>query len=141
MPVKPGPFLRNSPSAAPETAYEPFDYRKRQRVAELIEQEEKLLEEVANLKRGVPSKAAADYADFLRAGLEQDAEMARKRVDSVQPAGLQGVGVLERQEGVESGWKGAVEGLGRLKKDMPAVVARMERARVAGEYVISDGRS
>ncbi|KAI9901289.1 hypothetical protein N3K66_003106 [Trichothecium roseum] len=143
MPVKAAPFLRDpsTSAAAPEVAYEPFDYRKRKRVADLVEQEERLLEEVANLKRGVPAKAAADYDQSVRAGLERDGELARKRIEGVRAPGLEGVGVLERQEGVEGGWKGAVEGLGRLKKDMPAIVARMERARVAGEYVVSDGQS
>lgn len=47
---------------------------------------------------------------------------------------------LQRQEGVEGGFKSAVQGLNRLKRDMPAVVAKMERARVAGEYVVSKGR-
>jgi len=28
--------------------------------------------------------------------------------------------------------------LGRLKGDMPATVAKMERARVAGEYVVTE---
>jgi len=51
-----------------------------------------------------------------------------------------GVDVLERQEGVEGEWRKAVEGLARLKRDMPAVVAKMERARVAGEYVVTEGR-
>ncbi|KAG5925709.1 hypothetical protein E4U53_003248 [Claviceps sorghi] len=41
-------------TCAPQ-AYEPFDTRKRQRVAELITQEEKLLEEVAALKRSAHS--------------------------------------------------------------------------------------
>lgn len=144
MPVKAAPFLRDpsTSAAAPEVAYEPFDYRKRKRVADLVEQEERLLEEVANLKRGVPAKAAADYDRSVRDGLERDAELARRRLEGVRAApGLDGVGALERQEGVEGGWKGAVEGLGRLKKDMPAIVARMERARVAGEYVVSDGKS
>lgn len=50
------------------------------------------------------------------------------------------VKVLDRQEGVEAGFRKAVEGLGRLKRDMPAVVAKMERARVAGEYVVTQGR-
>lgn len=47
---------------------------------------------------------------------------------------------LQRQEGVEGSFKTAVQGLNRLKRDMPAVVAKMERARVAGEYVVSKGR-
>lgn len=44
---------------------------------------------------------------------------------------------LERQDGVEEEYKEAVETLGRLKRDMPATVAKMERARVAGGYVVT----
>jgi kinetochor protein Mis14/NSL1 len=36
-------------------------------------------------------------------------------------------------------WWEAVEGLERLKRDMPAAVARLERARVAGGYVVDGG--
>ncbi|RYP81767.1 hypothetical protein DL770_005824 [Monosporascus sp. CRB-9-2] len=46
-------------------------------------------------------------------------------------------GLLERQDDVERSYDGAVRGLGRLKREMPAVVARMERARAAGEYVVT----
>lgn len=53
---------------------------------------------------------------------------------------LQGVGPLERQENVEREFKGAVEALGKVKTDMSAMLAKMERARVAGEYVVAEGR-
>lgn len=46
------------------------------------------------------------------------------------------MGELERQAGVEERFKEAVETLGRLKREMPAAVAKMERARVAGGYVM-----
>lgn len=46
-------------------------------------------------------------------------------------------GPLERQEVVEGAFAGAVEGLERLQREMPAAVARMERARQAGEYVLT----
>lgn len=45
---------------------------------------------------------------------------------------------LERQEALEAGFGNAVRGLGRLKREMPAVVARMEKARKAGEYVVTE---
>ncbi|KAI8633522.1 hypothetical protein F5Y19DRAFT_470757 [Xylariaceae sp. FL1651] len=45
---------------------------------------------------------------------------------------------LERQDDVENSFEDAVRGLGRLKKEMPAVVARMERARKAGEYAVTE---
>ncbi|KAL0467933.1 hypothetical protein QR685DRAFT_447542 [Neurospora intermedia] len=43
---------------------------------------------------------------------------------------------MERQEEIEDGFGKAVEALRRLKSQMPATVARMERARVAGGYVV-----
>jgi kinetochor protein Mis14/NSL1 len=49
------------------------------------------------------------------------------------------LGAGEWLGGVEGrGWE-AVEGLERLKRDMPAAVARLERARVAGGYVVDGG--
>ena len=48
---------------------------------------------------------------------------------------LEGMGELERQAAVEGRFKEAVEVLGRLKREMPAAVAKMERARVAAGYV------
>lgn len=51
---------------------------------------------------------------------------------------LDGMGPLERQAGVERGYGGLVETLSRLKRDMPATVAKMERARVAGQYVVTE---
>lgn len=122
--------------------YEPFDTRKRQRVADLITQEEKLLEDVAALKRSVPGAAAAAQAEVLKSGLKRDDELLEARRTLVTQ-GVEvelGVGELERQGGVEDGFRRAVDGLGRLKRDMPAVVAKMERARVAGEYVVTQGR-
>ncbi|KAK3486641.1 uncharacterized protein B0T23DRAFT_230198 [Neurospora hispaniola] len=44
---------------------------------------------------------------------------------------------MDRQEEIEDGFGKAVEALRRLKSQMPATVARMERARVAGGYVVA----
>lgn len=148
LPVTADAFLGGAPTA-PDTTYEPFDARKRQRVADLITQEEKLLEEVASLKRAVPSRAAAAHAEKLRDGLKADEDALAERRSRVEaeaaaaPEGgpwLQGVGPLERQEDVEKGYRGAVEVLARLKTDMAAMLAKMERARVAGEYVVTETR-
>lgn len=51
---------------------------------------------------------------------------------------LEGLGRVDRVEDVERGYVGVVETLGRLKREMPATVAKMERARVAGEYVVTE---
>jgi kinetochor protein Mis14/NSL1 len=148
LPVTADAFLGGAPTA-PDTTYEPFDARKRQRVADLITQEEKLLEEVASLKRAVPSRAAAAHAEKLRDGLKADEDVLTELRGEVEaeaaapPEGrpwLQGAGPLERQEDVERGYRGAVQVLARLKTDMAAMLAKMERARVAGEYVVAEGR-
>ncbi|KAF5642676.1 hypothetical protein F52700_3103 [Fusarium sp. NRRL 52700] len=142
LPVSPGSFLSES-NVEPDTVYEPFDTRKRRRVADLITQEEKLLEDVAALKRSVPATTAEAQAEQLRDSLKRDDDMleARKQQIIAEAAELDlNVQPLERQDGVEKGFRKAVEGLGRLKRDMPAVVAKMERARVAGEYVVTQGR-
>ncbi|KAI1015999.1 hypothetical protein LB504_009025 [Fusarium proliferatum] len=142
LPVSPDSFLSES-NVEPDTIYEPFDTRKRRRVADLITQEEKLLEDVAALKRSVPATTAEAQAEQLRDGLKRDDDMleARKQQIIAEAAEVDlNVQPLERQDGVEKGFRRAVEGLGRLKRDMPAVVAKMERARVAGEYVVTQGR-
>ncbi len=122
-------------------AYEPFDADKRQRVADLVSQEEQLLEQVAAMKRAVPADVAASVAAQLDAAaardeaqLQRGLEAARRRAEEEAP-GRRLLSPLERQEGVEERFRGAVGALGRLKRDMPSVVAKMERARVAGEYV------
>lgn len=45
---------------------------------------------------------------------------------------------LERQTEVQRTYAGVVDTLGRLKREMPATVAKMERARIAGEYVVTE---
>ncbi|KAK1248365.1 hypothetical protein MKX08_006585 [Trichoderma sp. CBMAI-0020] len=159
LPVAPEAFVGTA-APAPNTVYEPFDTRKRRQVADLITQEEKLLEDVAALKRSVPAKVAADHAERIRAAMRQDEDDLRERVArdasaAAAEADADEAGTttttearkgpplaarLQRQEGVEGSFKTAVQGLNRLKRDMPAVVAKMERARVAGEYVVSKGR-
>ncbi|KAM0500091.1 hypothetical protein ACHAP8_005231 [Fusarium lateritium] len=142
LPVIANTFLSETP-AEPEEVYEPFDTRKRRRVADLITQEEKLLEDVAALKRSVPATAAANQAEQLRDSLKRDDDMLEARKKQVATEATEiGLDVqpLERQNGVEAGFRDAVEGLGRLKREMPAVVAKMERARVAGEYVVTQRR-
>ncbi|XWW96509.1 hypothetical protein V2A60_004484 [Cordyceps javanica] len=167
LPVKPADFIKPArkagaggrkssipPVLLPEdgsVAYEPFDADKRQRVADLVSEEERLLEQVAAMKRAVPADVAARMAAQLDAAaardeaqLQRGLDAARERRQSLhdnddEDAGKNGSALLlaplQRQEGVEEGFRGAVAALGRLKRDMPSVVAKMERARVAGEYV------
>ncbi|KAI9147698.1 Kinetochore protein mis14 [Paramyrothecium foliicola] len=146
LPVSADQFLASSSApAAPEPAYEPFDTRKRRRVADLVTQEEKLLEEVAALKRSVPARAAAEQAERMTAGLKRDNDAVEERVaragrEAEASVASMALSPLERQAVVEEDFRRTVEGLGRLKRDMPAVVAKMERAKVAGEYAITERR-
>ncbi|GAB1317538.1 Kinetochore protein mis14 [Madurella fahalii] len=122
--------------------YEPFDARKRDRIEELVSQEEDLLRSIAQLKRRVPRATAARWAEAAGEGLAADEaalEAVRARVEEEGGVSgkkaLEGMGELDRQDGVEGRFREAVEALGRLKRDMPAAVAKMERARVAAGYV------
>ncbi|KAI1173408.1 hypothetical protein F4777DRAFT_580987 [Nemania sp. FL0916] len=54
------------------------------------------------------------------------------------PVPVLAVPPLRRQDDLETAFGGAVRGLGRLKTELPAVAARMERARKAGEYVVTE---
>ena len=103
-------------------------------------------------ERGLPPwrVCARQRATQSREGIAADEvalEAARERAVAAQTGAsegeaarkvlLDGIGALERQVSVEGGYAGAVEALGRLKRDMPATVAKMERARVAGGYVVT----
>ncbi|KAK3689596.1 hypothetical protein B0T22DRAFT_514214 [Podospora appendiculata] len=153
LPVDPSHFL--SPTSGADTKYtdllyipheqhEPFDARLRQRVEDLAREEEDLLRSIASLKRRVPRATASAWAAATKAGVAADEaalEAARARaVGDGEAAGhraLEGLAPLERQADVEGGFRRAVDGLGRLKRDMPSTVAKMERARVAGGYVVT----
>ncbi|KAK4642479.1 hypothetical protein QC761_509230 [Podospora bellae-mahoneyi] len=123
--------------------YEPFDPRKRDRIESLVSQEEDLLRSIAQLKRRVPAATASAYMTATNAQIATDEEMISAVLQRAREEGLEsgkkaleGMGELDRQEVVEGTYIKAVETLGRLKRDMPAVVAKMERARVAGGYVV-----
>ncbi|KAK4166581.1 hypothetical protein QBC43DRAFT_257077 [Cladorrhinum sp. PSN259] len=132
----------NKPPSEPEIQYTPFDPRKRDKIEQLVSQEEDLLRSIATLKRRVPSSVASTYLNGTNAAISQDEEFIEGLIAKIKEEGqengkkvLEGMGPLERQEDVEENLKRGVEGLGRLKKNMPSVVAKMERARGAGGYV------
>ena len=135
--------------------YEPFDGRKREKVEELTREEEDLLREIAALKRTVPATAAAVYAENFKLSVQNDEEALALRKynllggrtgeggneDGGTAPGHDGtlgkIALLERQASVEENFEKAVQGLSRLKKEMSATAAKMERARSAGEYVVT----
>jgi kinetochor protein Mis14/NSL1 len=125
-----------------EEVYESFDGRKRQRVEDLTREEEDLLREIAALKWTIPTAAAQKLDESFKDGVMADEAALDAKRTAIQARGggdvVLEVPVLERQEDVEKAFRDAVDGLARLKKEMPATVARMERARVAGEYVLTE---
>ncbi|RDA91852.1 hypothetical protein CP533_3648 [Ophiocordyceps camponoti-saundersi (nom. inval.)] len=146
LPVPPSLLLQEQ---SEEVEYEAFDGRKRRRVADLVAEEEKLLEEVAALKRTVPAKVASSNAARLKEDMARDeaafqAHLSRVRDEARLSGGREllplSSGDLVGKMHVEASFASAVEALARLKRDLPAVVAKMERARVAGEYVLTDKR-
>lgn len=71
-------------------------------------------------------------------GKEKAGKRHKKKKKSEAALLLEGLGAVERVDDVERGYLGVVNTLGRLKREMPATVAKMERARVAGEYVVTE---
>lgn len=151
LPVDPTHFFSASSHPTPsdpedeQIQYESFDPRKRYRIEDLAREEEALLRSIASLKRRVPAATASSWAAATEAGAAADeaaAAAARARVEAEgHEAGrkaMEGMGPLDRQAELEEAFGGAVEALGRLKREMPATVAKMERARVAAGYVATE---
>ncbi|KAK0721500.1 hypothetical protein B0T21DRAFT_373756 [Apiosordaria backusii] len=136
-------FTPNQNPLSPEIQYAPFDPRKRDKIESLVSQEEDLLRSIATLKRRVPSATASAFISSTTSQLLADEEALKLVLERAKEEGLdsgrkalEGMGELDRQEDVEGTYNDAVQTLGRIKADMPAVVAKMERARVAGGYVV-----
>lgn len=128
----------------PQIEYEPWDGRLRERVEDLARQEEELLNEIAALKKSVPAHVAAETAQRYREAAERDDAAIKERRQAIEDAvaarkdGVLEIDRLDRQDAIETAHRSAIEGLGKVKREMPSTVAKMERARVAGEYVVSE---
>ena len=93
----------------------------------------------------MPAATAAAFVASTEAGIAADEaalEAAQVRVEAEGAASgkkvLEGMGSLDRQKELEKEFGTTVDTLGRLKRDMPATVAKMERARVAAGYVATE---
>lgn len=94
------------------------------------------------MKREVPRQAAENWKEALRIGIERDEEALRSAVGVDDAQGVRlGVGKGERQEEVERAWGRGIEGLERLKREMPGETAKMERAKRAAEYALAEERA
>ena len=161
LPVDPAPFWddeddddgartgkkgkKGKKKQAPVEETEPFDTRKRQRVEDLSREEEDLLRDIALLKRRVPAAAVRTLEQALSAQLAADdaATAALEEVLQQQRAADEAAEAEAEANSQDTtlsaaSFSEAVAGLGRLKQAMPATVARMERARVAGDYAVAE---
>jgi kinetochor protein Mis14/NSL1 len=116
--------------------HEPFDPRLWERAKELARQEEDLVEEIAALRRRMPGVAVEGARSGFKDGVEADERVLRERLEAAERDGGLVVGKMERQEEVERAWERGVQGLGRLKRTMPEMVARKEKAERVEQYVL-----
>jgi len=108
--------------------------------ADLARQEEDLLLEIATLRREAPVKVAEAWKAIGRDDdgvLKAFASRLTKDIPSTKVCvkvdlGLQ---MMKRHDEMEKTWKRGVEGLERLKMEMPGTAAIMDSARRAGEYL------
>jgi kinetochor protein Mis14/NSL1 len=130
-------MLTNPNYTASIEEHEPFDSRLWEKAKVQAREEEELIEEIAKLRRENPSRAVANYRESFKKESESDEE-ALRRAEAKPDEGM-GVSVLglERQDQVESSWAESVRGLERLKRELPEMVAKGERAERAEKYVLA----
>jgi kinetochor protein Mis14/NSL1 len=118
--------------------HEPFNPKLWERAKELARQEEDLIEEIAALRRKMPGMAVESVKSGFKEGMEEDEKALREKLEAVREEGSAGLGVgkLERQDDMERAWTRGVEGLGRLKRTMPEMMAKKEKAERVEEYVL-----
>lgn len=97
----------------------------------------KLADEQAQAEAQAAAAAADTGDEMQQQQQQQQRKRKRKQKDGTEEVGLRVEG-LERQAEVERQYGEAVAGLERLKKEMPSIVAKMERARGAGGYVVTE---
>jgi len=125
--------------------HEPFNAKLWERAKDWARQEEDLIEEIAMLRRTIPSISVDGLKKSYKQGMESDETeiLRREEVIKNRDAGTAEmmVGRLERQADVEANWKKGVDGLGRLRRTLPEMVAKKERADRAEDYVRTSVRN
>jgi kinetochor protein Mis14/NSL1 len=133
-------MLMASESTRSIEQHEPFNPRLWDKAKDLARQEEDLIEEIAALRRNMPAIAVERAKNGFKDGIEADEKILKQKLDAAEEKESKkadlGVGKLERQEDVEKAWERGVEGLGRLKKTMPEMVAKKEKAERVEKYVL-----
>jgi len=125
--------------------HEPFNAKLWEKAKDWARQEEDLIEEIAMLRRTIPSISVDGLKKSYKQGMESDETeiLRREEVIKNRDAGTAEmmVGRLERQADVEANWKKGVDGLGRLRRTLPEMVAKKERADRAEDYVRTSVRN
>lgn len=122
--------MRAAPDVQEE--YTPYDAALEARATALLAQEDSLILEIAELKRKAPAEVAEGWKrQFEESGLSAEGEVMEE--EEGEKLKLQ---ALERQADVEAAWRRAIGGLEGLKGGMGASVARAEKARGVGNYVL-----
>lgn len=137
--------------------HEPFDGLLWEKAKALAVREEELVEQIAALRRSVPG-VVVKREEGWRGGVEEDERLIegwRERLREVDghehddddgdagggDKGIDlGLGKNERQAFVEQDWERGIARLEGLKRGLPEVGARRERAGRAEEYVRGSGR-
>jgi kinetochor protein Mis14/NSL1 len=95
------------------------------------------LVELGQLRRAAPVKAAEAWKAELGKPLDAELDTVKYGEDEAWEKEFT-MEKLERQEDVEKAWRAGVEGLGKLKRELPATAARMERAKGGGAYALKE---
>ncbi|CZS98357.1 uncharacterized protein RAG0_07136 [Rhynchosporium agropyri] len=121
--------------------HEPLNTKLFERAKDLARQEEDLIEEIAALRRKVPSAVAEKVKREYKEGVEADEEVLDSLEEQRESGYVDfGIGVLERQEETERAWERGVKGLEGLMRTLPEMVARKERAEKAEAYIRTGGK-
>ncbi|KAI9745969.1 MAG: hypothetical protein M1818_000650 [Claussenomyces sp. TS43310] len=129
-------------AATDEAEYEPLDHKLSARATKLLQEEADLLLEIASLKRQAPREAAEKQREAYRRAIEEEEALMREAEERAAAKDAEGVRfdlpALERHDEVEKSWARAVEGLASLEREMGGTAAKMERAKRAGEYALTE---
>lgn len=124
--------------------HEPFNSKLWEKAKTLARQEEDLIEEIAALRRKMPGVAVESLQRNYKEETEKDETELRRIAEIVKERetgeAKLGIGELGRQAEVEGNWTKGIDGLGRLKRTMPEMVAKKERAERAEDYVLASGK-
>ena len=107
-----------------------------ERIRALEVEKEKLTEQVANMRRTAPQKAAEGFRTKWKSeGDVLDVQAKHHEETALQQSSHIAIGELKRWDEVQNTWVAATEGLVRLKEHLTETVAKVERAKTVAEHM------